>query len=280
MGKYWTYTPNEHTTSIAFTVHKKDGGSTAFSYSLGNDGWELDSGSKGNIVAEGGLETVSIYDDADSSITKIECECSNDTVTAEGPTVNVNRLVFLGPDDVKMYDIPNGPKAGRIFGLNETMWHYYIPPEEPITFTELTQEITLPSVPSSFSQFYGFAILDGTAPHVVTKSNNVALSAAESNGLAHWMWYCPKNNRQITSSTGGYAYTDPTVVCGLDYLIDPDTLQTYSYNGTYYMIPLYYESGTNSMYMRDDNGAGHVPLRDFSEIQEELYPGRNTQQSQ
>ncbi len=279
MGKYWTYTPNEHTTSIAFTVTKNDGGSTAFTYSLGNNGWSRSSGDVGTLTVEADAETVKIYNPDDNSISKIECTCSNISKSVEGPTVQVKRIVFLGPDDVKMYTMPNGVKAGRIYGLNETMWTYINPVPDPIVFTNFTQEITMPSVSNTFSQFFGFAILDCTAPHVVTDMSGGTLSDNEYNGYAHWLWYCPKTSHQITETAGGFVYPNAETERGFNYLNDPDTLQAFSYNGTYYAIPLYYYSGNSSLYMQNDNGSGHVSLRDFDDVRDELYPGWRNQQS-
>lgn len=278
MSKYWTYTPNEYTTSITFTVTKKDGESDAFTYSLENEEWQKKSGDEGNLTVESDQGTVTIHNPDDNSVTKIECTCSNASKTAKGPTVNVKQIVFLGQDDVKLYTMPNGVTAGRIYGLNETMWHYISTPPSPVIFTDFTDEITMPSIQSAFAQFNGFAILDCTAPHVVTDISGNPLEDNQYNGLAHWLWYCPKGTKKVTLTNGGFNYSNSNEECGLSYLNNDNTLNTYSYNGTYYAIPLYYYSGNSSLYMQNDNNVGHNGLRDFDDVRQELYPGKSVQQ--
>lgn len=270
MGRYWTYTPNQYTTSMAFTVTFSGGESAVFTYTLTGGTWSLSSGSTGGLEVSGNGTLVRINDNG--SVTRIQCKCSNNTKENDAQEINVKRIVFLGPNDIAEYQNPNSggnPYVGRIYGITRDMWYYFGEPD-PVTFTNLTQSVTMPALTGVYGQFYGYGILNCTASPLLLDYSQVQISDENVNGRAKCMWMWRYTDRTVTRDTSGSSSSR-----GLEFLDSPSTLQDFAYSGnTYYAIPLYYCSAENSLYHGVVDETKYGALRELDSVLDELNPDR------
>ena len=272
MAKVWTYTPNQYTTGMTFTVTFSGGSRAVFTYTVSNSVWSLTDGSTGDLVVTTTDRTISITDDG--HVKKIEADCFNSSMHNDGPTINVKQIVFFGRNEIAQYDSPastGSPKVGKVYGLNDEMWFYFGNPD-PVTFTNLTEQIELPALRDVFGNFHGYAILNCTADPMLGDYASVQIDGNNFNGHAKCVWAFYQNylTRIVKRDSTGEPYAGR----GLDFLDSDTTLENFSYDGTYYAIPLYHDtSAVNTLYRGVVDETRHGAIRELQSILDELGAG-------
>jgi len=267
MARVWTYTPNEYTTSMTFTVTFVGGGSPAvFTYSLVGGDWTLTDGSISDLDVQPTQSNISITDNG--SVKKIECLCSNGSITNPATTIDVKRVTIL-----KEPDFQHGRLNYTVYGLldnsyGEDPWQQGgIPDMGDITFTNLTEDFTIVPHDTINAQFDGIAIINPTAKKAINGSKEIKSIWCRWKNNIEGNWYDIPN---IDSEFGQSINCDMTSLKSIPY---PEY-------GLFAFPVIYYSGSRNSKYdptiYQSDGSADYTAdgFREEMSLRKELNPNR------